>query len=255
MSGPGGPGRDYSWDDHWRRYAAATRANPGQALRRQTVFRLLGPGAARPGATILDFGCGSGDMLDAVAGRFPKAELAAADGSDDGLAMTRAAVPRAALYKCDFRRAESLPGELLGWASHVVCSEVLEHVAEPVKVLENAARCLKPGGRLAVTVPGGPMSAFDKAIGHLGHYTRERLADEMARAGLRVEAAAAAGFPVFNAYRLLVLMRGPRLIDDIADGPGMLARMVMAPLRWLMPLSLADSRWGWLICGAATRPE
>ncbi|MGH6662749.1 MAG: class I SAM-dependent DNA methyltransferase [Rhodospirillales bacterium] len=246
---------DYRWDEHWRRFAAATLANPGQALRRRSIFRLLGEGAAAPEATILDFGCGSGDLLAAMAARFPGTRLAGVDGSAEGLAITAGSLPRATLAQCDFTLPDGVPATLRGWASHAVCSEVLEHVDDPVRVLVNAGACLKPGGRLVITVPGGPMSAFDRAIGHRGHYTRERLRDEISRAGLRVEAAAAAGFPVFNLYRILVLMRGRRLIADIEDGPSPLARVVMAPLRWLMPLALDDSPWGWLIVGAAVKPR
>ncbi len=246
---------DYRWDDHWRRFALATRANPGQALRRRAIFRLLGAGAAAPEATILDFGCGSGDLLAAMAARYPLAVFAGVDGSAEGLAIAARALPEATLEHADFAAADGAPADLRGWASHAVCSEVLEHVDDPVRVLVNAAACLKPGGRLVVTVPGGPMSAFDRAIGHRGHYTRERLRHEMMRAGLAVETAAATGFPVFNLYRLLVLLRGRRIIADIEGEPSLLARVVMAPLRWLMPLSLDDSRWGWLIVGAGVKSD
>jgi len=243
---------DRRWDAHWRRFAAATRANPGQAMRRRAILRLLGAGAAAPAASILDFGCGAGDLLETLAARYPLARLAGVDGSAEGLAIAAAALPEATLVRADF--AAAAPTALRDWASHAVCSEVLEHVDDPVKVLKAVAACLQPGGRLVVTVPGGPMSAFDKAIGHRAHYTRERLRGEINAAGFAVETAAAAGFPVFNLYRVLVLLRGKRLADDIADGPSGLARAAMAPLRWLAPLSLDDSPWGWLIVGAATKP-
>jgi trans-aconitate methyltransferase len=255
MTDKGNTPSDYAWNEHWQRYAQATRANPGQALRRRTVLRLLGPSAAAAEATILDFGCGSGDVLQGIAARFPQATLAGIDGSEDGLAVTRRALPQAMLIRGDIAAANGAPDTLSGWASHLVCSEVLEHVADPVAVLRNARACLKPGGRLVVTVPGGPMSAFDKAIGHRGHYTRARLKDELSQAGFKVEAAKAGGFPVFNLYRLLVMLRGERLVQDIAGEPSLLARAAMAPLRWLMPLTLDDSPWGWLIAGAATKPD
>ena len=61
------------WDRVWERYADATRANPGQALRRRLIVRLLGADAEAPDAAILDFGCGSGDLLQDLAGCFPRA--------------------------------------------------------------------------------------------------------------------------------------------------------------------------------------
>lgn len=241
------------WDSHWDRYSTATRSNPGQILRRRLIVRLLGAGGEEPDA-ILDFGCGSGDLIRALASSFPGAAFAGADISESGLDRTRQELPGAALVRYDFAQQSEPPGELREWATHVVCSEVLEHVDDPVRVLANAARCLKPGGRLVVTVPGGPMSAFDRHIGHQEHFTRDWIRDVLERAGFRVEVVAAAGFPVFNLYRLTVLLRGKRLIDDVSGDPGPLARSVMALFRWFMGMTLFDSPWGWQIVARAQKP-
>ncbi|MAE44859.1 MAG: hypothetical protein CMF63_07745, partial [Magnetovibrio sp.] len=55
------------WDRHWRRFALSARINPAQAFRRRLILHLLGGAAAEPGATILDIGCGSGDLLAELA--------------------------------------------------------------------------------------------------------------------------------------------------------------------------------------------
>lgn len=256
MAAPGTPAPSLKdqWDNHWDRYSTATRSNPGQILRRRLIIRLLGAGAAGADAAILDFGCGSGDLIRALASSFPGAAFAGADLSSSGLARTRQELPGATLVRYDFAQQSEPPGELREWATHVVCSEVLEHVDDPVQVLANAARCLKPGGRLVVTVPGGPMSAFDRHIGHQGHFTRARIRDVLERAGFRVEVAAAAGFPVFNLYRLTVLLRGKRLIDDVSGDPGPLALSVMALFRWIMGMTLFNSPWGWQIVARAQKP-
>ena len=246
-----GPATDH-WERHWERYADSTRANPGQILRRRLITRLLGDVGSD--ACILDLGCGSGDLLAALAETFPQAALAGADQSESGLGRTRQDLPGAKLFQFDFSQPDTAPEELRGWATHVVCSEVLEHLDDPTPALDTAARCLKPGGRLVVTVPGGPMTAFDRHIGHRGHFTKARLIGTLEGAGWRVETAAAAGFPVFNLYRLVVLMRGRRLIDDVGGRPGPLARGVMALFRSLMPLTLFDSPGGWQIAASARGP-
>ena len=65
------------WERHWERYADSTRANPGQILRRRLITRLLGDVGSD--ARILDLGCGSGDLLAALAETYPEAEFAGAD--------------------------------------------------------------------------------------------------------------------------------------------------------------------------------
>ena len=242
------------WNHHWDHYSQATEANPAQALRRRLIRRLLGEDAAGQDAAILDIGCGSGDLLAELARHFPEAAFAGIDLSESGITETARKTPQARLRQFDFSVPGEAPGDLQGWASHAVCSEVLEHVDDPGTVLVNAVQCLKPGGRLVVTVPGGPMSAFDKHLGHRRHYTRNALRDLLERAGLKVETAAASGFPTFNLYRLVVVLRGKRLIDDVNDTPGLLARMVMAGFNGLLTWSLFDSPWGWQIVASARKP-
>jgi SAM-dependent methyltransferase len=76
----------------------------------------------------------------------------------------------------------------------VIASEVLEHVPDDRTAITEIARVLKPGGRVAVTVPRyGPERicwALSDAYhanegGHVRIYRGDRLAEELARAGLR----------------------------------------------------------------------
>lgn len=243
------------WDHHWRHYSVSTEANPAQALRRRLIRRLLGGGAGAPDSTILDIGCGSGDLLAEMARHFPAAAFAGADLSQGGLAETARKLPSARLLAFDFSSPGETPGGLRGWASHAVCSEVLEHVEDPAVVLANIVPCLKPGGRLVVTVPGGPMSAFDRHLGHRRHFTRAGIRTLLEGAGLRVETAAGSGFPMFNLYRMVVILRGKRLIDDVGGKPGLLARVVMAAFGALLKWTLFDSPWGWQIVARAHKPD
>jgi SAM-dependent methyltransferase len=50
--------------------------------------------------------------------------------------------------------AASIPVEA-GSFDAVICTEVLEHVAEPIKVVKEISRVLRPGGKLILTAPLG----------------------------------------------------------------------------------------------------
>jgi SAM-dependent methyltransferase len=246
------PGDD--WDRHWHAYAAAAEVNPAQRYRRKLALRLI----ERDGAPerLLDLGCGQGDLLKAAASRWPGSALLGIDPSEVGVAESRTKVPDARLLACDLvAHPERLPGELRGWATHAVCSEVLEHLDEPVALLAAGRHAMAPGCRLVVTVPGGRMSAFDKEIGHRRHYTRGSLASTLREAGFEVEWTSGAGFPFFNLYRALVIARGERLANDVASesghGPSLPARVAMVAFRPLLRLTLTRSSWGAQIVGVA----
>jgi SAM-dependent methyltransferase len=240
-----------NWNDHWDRYSKATRMNPGQHYRRKAILKLLGNSARQKGTRILDVGCGAGDLLETVADHCPQAEMAGIDQSNGGLKHTRQLLPDARLLEVDLESCDVDAGELKNWASHAVCSEVLEHIEHPVAALENIAKFLRPGGALVITVPGGPKSAFDKSIGHFRHYKPEELHSDLINAGYDIELVSGAGFPVFNLYRLVILLRGDKLRQDIADEPSPLARFVMAVFRSIISCSLLRSPWGWQIVAIA----
>jgi hypothetical protein len=115
-------------------------------------------------------------------------------------------------------------------------------------LLTNAKALLSPGSRIVVTVPGGPISSFDRYIGHRRHYTRRDLEHLLHETGFRVERCDAEGFPIFNAYRLMVIARGRKLIEDAAGGrvpSSAVARATASLFDALFRVSPPTSRWGW----------
>lgn len=97
------------------------------------------------GLKILDVGCGNGYQLGALAGRH---EVHGLDVSEANVAKASAAGIRARLH--DVEAPFPYPDETF---DVVVCSEILEHLFFPEKVLAECRRVLKPGARLIVTVP------------------------------------------------------------------------------------------------------
>ena len=242
------------WERHWHEHAASNALNPAQAYRRWLIFGALGLERAAAPVRLLEIGSGQGELSAEIARLYPKVDLVGADLSHTGVAIAQAKVPSATFLQLDLTRPLTIPDRYRAWATHAVCSEVLEHLDEPALALRNARACLAPGATLVITVPAGPMSAFDRHIGHRDHFTVARLEQVLMGAGLEVESVRGAGFPFFNLYRLAVIARGRRLIADAAgDLPGP-ARAAIWGFSQLFRLNSAKGSRGWQLLAVAREP-
>jgi SAM-dependent methyltransferase len=235
-----------AWDRHWDDYASAAERNPAQRFRRKLILSMLrdtGLGAGVPSARVLDIGSGQGDFVSDAAAAFPNAKLLGLELSASGVALAKRKVPGAAFVQWDLLTDRQPPDDQCGWATHAVCSEVLEHLDEPGRLLTNVKAWMATRCRLIVTVPGGPISPFDRHIGHRRHYHPEELRTLLERAGFRVESAHGAGFPFFNLYRRVVIARGSKLIRDVANEPSLAARMAMRGFDELFRWNLTTRGW------------
>jgi SAM-dependent methyltransferase len=256
---PAGPGTD-DWDGHWSDFGDPALNNPANDYRNQLVLHHLGH--PDPGSTILDIGSGQGQLALYLKKRFPESHVLGIEYSAEGVRRARQSAREAGLdarfVQRDLLRApegENAPSALPKGAQ-AVCSEVLEHVDQPEVLLRNAAEYLLPGCRLVITVPGGPMSALDHHIGHRRHYSPASLRALLEASGFRVETILRAGFPFFDLYRLAVIVRGRRLIDDLTaasddHGGSTLQRWASRLFRASFRLNLGDTPFGWQIVAVA----
>ncbi|MGH2719659.1 MAG: class I SAM-dependent methyltransferase [Actinomycetota bacterium] len=245
------------WDQHWEQLSDSGEMNPAQGYRRRLIVSLLGVKAAAP--RILDIGSGQGDLAALIRRRYPGASIVGLELSRSGCEVSRRKVPDARFLQWNLLEAKPPPEELCGWATNAICSEVLEHVDEPWELLSNAKSFLAPGCRLVVTVPGGPMSAFDRHIGHRQHYSRLALRQLLERSGFQVDGVLGAGFPFHNLYRLAVIARGERLIKDASaesnTAASLPARLLAGAFDVLFRLNLPSSRFGWQMIAVARVPQ
>ena len=245
------------WDAHWDLYAESAAENPAQQMRHDIIARLLCAGAEKGAMRIFDLGSGQGDLIKKLQTLLPNARFAGAELSESGVAISRRKVPGATFLVADLFQPPAALGEFAGWATHAVCSEVLEHVDEPVEFLKRSQTYLAPNGRLIVTVPGGPISAFDRHIGHRQHFNRRKIRALLEQTGYSVERTYLSGFPFFNLYRLVVIARGEQLARDVESNSGGassgLARFAMKLFRVLFHANLPDSPFGWQVIATARK--
>ena len=129
-----------------------------RVLRRLFATAVAATPAARP--TVTDIGCGDGFDLFALRRTDGGARCASFLGLDINLVDVEYCRARAAHEGCDNVRfevrdavAEPLrPGEL---GDIAICSEVVEHLADPDSFIRNLAGAMPPGGHLILTTPNG----------------------------------------------------------------------------------------------------
>jgi len=249
---------DFNWDDHWDDYDAAAQSNPAQRMRHQFIVRVLLNHRANSTYThLLDIGSGQGDMLAKIRQKLPQAKLAGFELSESGVEISKRKVPDAALVVADLFQPNPLMEPFHNWATHATCCEVLEHLDDPIGFLKASAQYLSAGAEIIITVPSGPMSLFDKHIGHRQHFSQNSISRVIEASGFEVSRVYRIGFPFFNLYRLTVIARGANLIEDVRAGskgsPGKFALLVMVAYRLLFRFNLKDSPWGWQLAVLARK--
>ncbi len=179
-------------------------------LRRRATHRLgvlLHPW--QPGGALLDVGCGSGQYLDLMRA-LGWARVEGVDIGERGVTIAREQLG-----------LEAHHGELIDVAfpdasfDAVSLSHTLEHVADPVALLAEVRRVLRPGGRVAIRVPNvrsmlsvllGEYWLGLEAPRHLVLFSPAGLRIALERSGLRIEslgtsAMGAAGVAAFSIAR------------------------------------------------------
>jgi SAM-dependent methyltransferase len=246
------------WDAHWANYADTNAHNPAQSYRRHLILSALGLGQVSAPVRLIELGSGHGGFAREVLAAHPNISFVGIDRAETGVAIARRNVPGAVFEQADLTQDATLPARYRGFATHAVCSEVLEHVDDPVTALRTARALFAPGCRLVVTVPAGPMSAFDRHIGHRRHFSAEELESMLQQAGLEVVNADGAGFPFFNLYRLAVVARGRALIRDAGEERGielpLHARAVIRTFGTLFRFNRDHGRRGWQLVAVAREP-
>jgi 2-polyprenyl-3-methyl-5-hydroxy-6-metoxy-1,4-benzoquinol methylase len=138
--------REHPIDDYYARSPWPIRFIERRRL--EIIRAMVGP---HEGLDIVEIGSGGGHVLR----MFPDARLTAVDVSRVFLDTARKNLRG---YDARF-----LQGELAALAlpaasfDRVICTEVLEHTADPAAILAEIRRLLRPGGAAVITVPNDPL--------------------------------------------------------------------------------------------------
>jgi trans-aconitate methyltransferase len=128
-------------------------AEPAHWLHARYFDRALGRLLTTPPGSILDAGCGAGDYSFYLAQRFPEARVLGVDLNAELIAKNRAIAAAMGLENVTFEVADlatfSGPGRF-----DLICSiDVLEHIPEQSRAIENLVEALRPSGIMFCHLP------------------------------------------------------------------------------------------------------
>lgn len=135
-------------------------------------------------ASFCEIGCGTGYVLQGLAGAVPHWQLSATEIYTDGLSFAAARVPTASFYQLDARQIPFVEEfDVMG------AFDVIEHIEEDEAVLAQMYRAIVPGGGALLTVPQHPFmwSQQDEHACHVRRYSERELRAKLKAAGFQVE--------------------------------------------------------------------
>jgi 2-polyprenyl-3-methyl-5-hydroxy-6-metoxy-1,4-benzoquinol methylase len=237
------------WNSHWLRYADSASINPAQMMRHETIIReIRNIAGSKKVNTLIDIGSGQGDFLKLANKRKVAKNYVGFELSPSGVNVSKKKIPSATFYKIDLLKDRPL-NKFFKKADVIVCSEVLEHLDSPSKFLSKISPYLKDSGILVLTVPSGPRSKYDIFIGHRIHYTPKSFSKVIKNTtgNLDIDKIYRTGFPFFNLYKSIVILRGKSLINDVSDGHlNIFAILFMNIFRFLFNFNIKRSSFfGW----------
>jgi 2-polyprenyl-3-methyl-5-hydroxy-6-metoxy-1,4-benzoquinol methylase len=183
--------------------------------------------------SFLEVGCGSGNVLAALASANPELAASGSEMLLEGLKLAARKLPQAVtLFQAD---ARALPADEQ-W-DVIGAFDVLEHIPEDLAVLREMHRACRMG--IILTVPQHPWlwSAADVAAHHVQRYRADDLAQKLTETGFRIVRQTSFTtllMPALIAHRLVHLLRPYKLSDSFRISPW---------LNYVLGQAFAMDRW------------
>jgi 2-polyprenyl-3-methyl-5-hydroxy-6-metoxy-1,4-benzoquinol methylase len=201
----------FDYDEQWSRLSDFIKYNPGARHRR----RLIADAITRlpQASTVLEVGCGPGELIMDLKRLCPSARLSGLDLSTVAIEACRRAHP-----DVTFHVADIVESALDSSFDLVVCSEVTEHVDDPLRALRNMRAMTTDGGFLVLTTPHGRIHSTELAIGHVKHPTRSELTKWLQEAGFTVVRIRQWGWPGYTILKYVANLAPETALDHLGQG-------------------------------------
>ena len=119
--------------------------------------------AKNPVGDIIDLGTADARMLDAIHQKYLQARCVGVEYNQDLVDFARVKFPHLEIIQADIQSLDFPDNSF----DVIVAAAVVEHVSNPVKMMSEVKRILKPGGILVLTSPDPFWEHLATLVGHL----------------------------------------------------------------------------------------
>lgn len=238
-----------TYDRIWPQMSDYITYNPGARHRRRHIFAFLD---RLRFTSLLDVGCGNGELLRLIDARYPGRRLTGVDLSAVVVEDNARRGPHMTFAVRNVE-VEALPGPV----DVVVCSEVIEHLGEPRAALAHIKDALVPGGHAIVTTPSGHVHQTERHFGHVRHFTPEQLRADAEASGLEVVEILNWGFPFYRLTKWATNLNPEAALDRFAgDKPyGVVEKLISNTLTVVNAFNLERADGGVQLFALLRRPS
>ena len=166
--------------------------------------------------SILDFGCGNGEVLRAVRNLNPRAKLTGVDISSEAIRQAKTKIGDVRYYKVPDGKNLPLTSSSIDF---ILSFDVIEHVYDTELAFSEFSRVLKPGGKILISTPYHGFikniiiaaflfdTIYDPLGPHIRFFTKKSLCACLSRVGLVPLKVGYFGrfFPINNAMYVLAM--------------------------------------------------
>jgi 2-polyprenyl-3-methyl-5-hydroxy-6-metoxy-1,4-benzoquinol methylase len=210
-----------SYDEQWNRLHDFIQFNPGARHRRRLLEETLKQtNLTQP--TVIDAGCGLGFNVSAIISALPDSNITGIDFSATAIEGAARRFPNHHWKVVNL----NTPSELFS-ADVVVCTEVIEHVDDPLLLLQNLNLIVRRGGFLVLTTQSGKIHQTEKMVGHLQHFKINQLEESLCRMGYQIRSSTTWGWPGYVIIKYVGNINARRTMDALGSGRyGFIARTI-----------------------------
>lgn len=194
--------KSYDYEKWWRDYDEINRLDPGTRIRKELIIDEI---KAPKYKTILDLGCGSGELLASIKKSYSEKELYGADVSKEALELLEKRNIARRSFLLDLEKPPQ-KGPGYGYYDAVICSEVIEHLKNWEHTFELLNKLTKEGSKakVIITTQSGKKYPHHVSIGHIQHFEPKEIASKLKENSFNVTYANKLGWPFMNIKNLMV---------------------------------------------------
>lgn len=203
----------FQYDGWWNSFLSLNIEDPGTTYRTDMVISAINSLRVKD---IADAGCGSAELIKKIKNSAENANLSGFDVSEKIISINKEKYPDVFFFTANLN--ENVPSERK--FEMVICTEVIEHLRNWEKAIENLADLIQKDGYVIITTQAGKMHKHHKALDHLKHFKKEEIENELKKHGLKIVKSHYSGWPFMNLKNNLLSI----FFKDIKESPMLTAK-------------------------------